>query len=292
MASIERFGATSWLAGIPPEAQARAGHALECGGVLFFRDLGFDLEGAEQALLSDHLADGTRKNITFDPVAQECHGTDLPQDRRQILERLMLRFSDCAVALVGNLIPAYRAHLERARVTFRPVEIDGRTYSPRKDDRLLHVDAFPSRPTSGRRILRLFTNINPDGQSRVWRVGEDFEDFATAFLPRLRRPRPLEPWLLDALGITKGRRSMYDHIMLQLHDRGKLDREYQRSAPYKEIAFPPNSTWICFTDQVLHAALSGRFALEQTFHLDVSHMIDTTRAPIRILERMTGMALA
>ena len=27
----------------------------------------------------------------------------------------------------------------------------------------------------GRRILRLFTNVNPEGEARVWQVGEAFE---------------------------------------------------------------------------------------------------------------------
>jgi hypothetical protein len=80
--------------------------------------------------------------------------------------------------------------------------------------------------------------------------------------------------------------------MLELHDRGKLDADYQKSAPQQRIEFPPQSTWMCFTDQVLHAALAGQFAFEQTFHLDVAHMVDAERAPIKVLERMTGRALA
>jgi hypothetical protein len=111
-------------------------------------------------------------------------------------------------------------------------------------------------------------------------------------MPRLRKPNAVEAWALSALGITKGRRSAYDHLMLQLHDRGKLDAAYQKSAPHQEIAFPPQSTWICFTDQVLHAALSGQHALEQTFHLDVADMVDADRSPLKILERITGTALA
>ena len=63
----------------------------------------------------------------------------------------------------------------------------------RADDRRLHVDAFPSRPNYGERILRVFTNVNPDGEPRVWRVGEPFEAVARRFLPRAKpysRGRP------------------------------------------------------------------------------------------------------
>ncbi len=274
MASIEKFELKDWSSAFSAATQVRAADALENGSVLFFPELGFSPNQAERAVFSAHLARGDRKNITLDPVTGSCHGSTLEDEQQATLEALMQRFSDAATNLVRNLIPAYGPHMERARATFRPVEIAGRSYSPKKDDRLLHVDAFPSRPTRGRRILRLFTNVNPEGHSRVWRVGESFEDFAATFLPKLRPPNPLQAWLLSKVGITKGKH-----------------HEYQQSAPYEEIAFPAQSTWICFTDQVLHAALSGQFALEQTFHLDVAHMIDKRRAPIKILERMVGMEL-
>jgi hypothetical protein len=44
----------------------------------------------------------------------------------------------------------------------------------------MHVDNFPSTPTRGKRILRVFTNVNPSGRARVWRMGEPFEQMATA----------------------------------------------------------------------------------------------------------------
>jgi hypothetical protein len=47
-----------------------------------------------------------------------------------------------------------------------------------------------------------------------------------------------------------------------------------------------------YTDQVLHAALKGEFALEQTFHFDVAQMGEPEQAPIKVLERLTGKALA
>lgn len=53
----------------------------------------------------------------------------------------------------------------------------------RKDDSRLHVDAFPSRPNYGERIIRIFTNINPHGEARSWRVGEDFTQLASRYLP-------------------------------------------------------------------------------------------------------------
>lgn len=190
------------------------------------------------------------------------------------------------------LAPGYAGRLERARTSFRPAEIEDRATSVRKNDRLLHVDAFPTRPTRGKRILRVFSNIAPDGAERLWRVGEPFAEFAKKFFPRAGRGSDHAAWFLERLGLTKGRRSAYDTIMLGLHDRMKEDRTYQAEAPATDVAFPPGTSWIVFTDQVLHAALAGRFALEQTFHLPVAAMADRARAPISVLERLAGRALA
>ena len=77
---------------------------------------------------------------------------------------------------------------------------------------------------------------------------------------------------MDRLGVTRGRRSLYDEMMLSLHDAAKRDADYQKSAPHTALEFPPGSSWLVYTDQVLHAALAGGFALEQTFHFDVAEM--------------------
>ena len=167
----------------------------------------------------------------------------------------------------------------------------GRAKSDRKDDRRLHVDAFPSRPTRGKRILRLFSNINPEGAPRIWRIGEPFENFVETMLPKVPRMLPGTALLLDSLGITKGRRSAYDHTMLRLHDLAKADEDYQRAKIAAEIDFPAGTTWITFTDQVLHAAIAGQYVLEQTFHLPVSAQRTPQRSPLKVLERRSGLSL-
>lgn len=97
---------------------------------------------------------------------------------------------------------------------------------------------------------------------------------------------------MQKLGITKGRRNVYDHIMLQLHDAGKLDAAYGAAAPRAEVTFRAGTTWLCFADQVLHAALAGHCALEHTFHLPVVATAEPARAPISTLERLAGRKLA
>ncbi|MEH4266374.1 Kdo hydroxylase family protein [Klebsiella aerogenes] len=146
-------------------------------------------------------------------------------------------------------------------------------------------------PGSGERILRIFTNINPAGEGRQWRVGEPFPQLARRFLSNLSPYSAPGSWLLDKLRITKTRRSHYDHLMLKLHDAMKADEEYQRKGPQLALTFPAGSSWICFSDQVPHAAMGGQFMLEQTFLLPVRSMKTPEHAPLRVLENLCGQTL-
>ncbi|HLK25942.1 MAG TPA: Kdo hydroxylase family protein [Caulobacteraceae bacterium] len=289
---LETLDVTDWSGPFPPELRERATAALESGRVVVLPRLEFRIDPCETGFLDPSVAGADRKNISLDPGASTCDATALAPGQAERLAALMRRFSDQAVALVEALVPAYAGRLERARTSFRPVEIAGRVYSPRHDDRRLHVDAFPTRPMRGKRILRVFSNVARDGAARDWRVGEPFEQFAQAFAPRIRQTMPGSAWVLAGLGLTRGRRSAYDEIMLALHDAAKLDETYQADAPKTPVAFPAGATWLCYTDQVLHAALSGHSALEQTFHLPVEAMVRPEQSPLRVLERITGRPLA
>ena len=204
----------------------------------------------------------------------------------------MGRFSDGAMRVVEALCPSYAARIQRGRASFRPAEIAGRASTWRKDDTRLHVDSFPATPSGGQRILRLFTNVNPEGRPRAWRVGDDFEAVARRFAPRLRMPLPGSGRLLALLRMTKSARTPYDALMLQLHDRMKADAEFQSRSPQDAIDFPAGTTWLAFTDQVSHAAMSGQYQLEQTFLLPVDAMNQPERSPLRVLERIKGRRLA
>ena len=96
---------------------------------------------------------------------------------------------------------------------------------------------------------------------------------------------------MNLLGLTKGPRSAYDHLMLGLHDAAKEDTAYQSDVAATPLEFPAGSSWMVYTDQVPHAALAGRWAFEQTFHLAPAAMADPAQAPLAVLERLTGRAL-
>lgn len=287
MDALHTSAAASWTGPFGESERRDAITALENGQVLFFPNLPFLLAGEETPLLTPDLFRGRAKNISLDPSGRLKHAAG----ENAALQAMMQRFANGAVALVSGLFPRYAAGLERARTSYRPVEIAGRRSSPIHDDTRLHVDAFPTRPMRGRRIMRLFSNIHPGDLPRVWNVGEPFPEMAAKILPKVKTPLPFANLVRAATFQTRGLRSRYDDLMMGLHDNAKLDMDYQRTAPKTEIAFPPGTTWLCYTDQVMHAALSGQFVLEQTFHLDVDAMAEPARAPVRVLEEMTGRAL-
>jgi len=268
---------------------------LESGDVLLQQPGFFRVGPAEQELFTPSVL-SSGKNVSFDPATGQVGGSALSGDLAAALRGMLARFSDEAHAFVARTCPEYGAHLVRGRTSFRPVEIAGRASSWRKDDTRLHIDAFPATPVQGRRILRVFANVNPHGRPRAWRIGDSFDEVGRHFAPRLKMPLPgagpVLSLVLSALRITKTPRSPYDALMLQLHDRMKEDTAYQQTAPQTACEFPAGSAWMVFTDAVSHAAMAGQYQLEQTFLLPVGAMLDEQQSPLRILEWLKGRKLA
>src|SRR5262245_7912986 len=229
-------------ADVPGSVQAE----LESGNIVFLPELPFNVDGRERLLFTPAIL-GNSKNTSYDPASGRLGGTTATGADRDILARFIKRFSDDAAALVARLLPLYGQKLTRGRASFRPAEIAGRVSSWRKDDTRLHVDSFPATPSGGRRIVRVFTNVNPDGRARAWRVGGAFEALAARFADRLSLPFPGSGVALALLRVTKTPRSRYDALMLQLHDLMKQDDEFQKTSPQSAFDFPPLSTWLAFT---------------------------------------------
>lgn len=292
MSPIITLDAARWEAPLASAAAAAATRDLEAGNVLFLPQLSFALSAEEQRFLSPQWLAGSAKNVSYDPrSATLAHSSAEGRDREQ-LAAMVARYASHARQLVLNLCPQYGQHLHDGLTSFRPVETRGRETSRKKDDTRLHVDAFASRPNQGLRILRVFSNINPRNEPRVWEIGEPFEAMAGKFAARVPPQVPGSAWVLEKLGITKGRRSAYDHVMLNLHDKAKLDDAYQQASARTHFEFPAQTTWLVFTDRVMHAALAGQFLLEQTFYLPVAAMQEERYAPLRILEQIYRRQLA
>lgn len=289
---LKTLSLSSWHDSIQGDSPSELTQDIEDGSVLFFPRLSFELSSEEQVILTPNDI-GKTKNISFNRLDGTMRGVSphISSERSYLIKSVLNRFVDSAFELINKIFPTYANNLQIGRTSFRPVEILGRVSSYRKDDTRLHVDAFPSNPNQGRRILRIFSNINPNNKPRVWRLGEPFEAVANQFLPRIRKRIPGYSRLLHLLKLTKSYRTAYDHVMLQLHDTMKGDEKYQHHAPQQTIDFPAQSTWIVQTDHVSHAAMSGQYMLEQTFYLPFESMLDPNKSPVKVLERLMGKVL-
>lgn len=292
MQKVKSIELTAFSGPLSSVKQAQAIDALESGQVLLFPDLPFELLANETPFLTANAVDPKRKNISYDWRTNQTKGDVYQGANHERLQAMMIRFAESTRALVLNVLPQYREKLDQARTSFRVVQAVARDeLSAKKDDRRLHVDAFPSSPMQGRRILRVFSNINPNGEPRVWRVGEPFESIAKRYLPFLKKRASLSRQLMKLTKLTRGYRTNYDELMLQLHDQMKSDSNYQEKGEQQVVELPANSTWMVFTDQVPHAVVSGQFCLEQTFHFEPETMADPARAPLLVLEDLMGCKL-
>ncbi len=279
-----------------PELRDRALGLLEGGDVVHLPDLRFGLRTEEEVFLDpttvvkrpSRARDTGRPTLLYDSTTRRLRGGNLKGVARGDIQVMMDRFAGWARDLVLALFPGYERALETEYTTFRPCA--------RSRVQGLHVDATIGRPTQGRAWLRVFTNINAGGHPRIWHVGEHFEPFARRFVPRMpavvRETIPGSGWLVEKLGFSHGRPNAYDLTMRRLRDLMKQDKEYQRTAPRTIFEFAPGSTWIAFTDLVLHGAREGQHSLDQSWLLPVSGMRDPERSSLRILERLTGRSLS
>lgn len=276
---------SSWHEQFSLAQQNSAIEALENGALIYLPNLSFELSNSEKSLLTPDSLKEKSKNISFSMSNDQVRGSQLKGEALHCLHMMIKRFSTQTTQFIHALMPHYQNHLTLGRTSFRPREILGRQTSVRQDDTRLHVDAFPATPNQGKRILRVFTNINPT-QARIWHLGEPFETVLKKFKTTFRRPLFGYRTLLLWAKITKSYRCLYDHYMLQLHDHMKLDAQYQNQIQKLEFQFPPGSSWIVMTDVVSHAALSGQHLLEQTLYLPAQAMQNPSLSPLHRLEKI------
>jgi len=284
------------IAAIQPEGARWYCDQLERGKVLFFHDVPFDLPQADRDFLLSQKQTGSRfhKNISYRPTRDILKGVSSDSSDRERLHGIMRHFSQQVVKFVSGLLAPYAGKLKMDFASFRPLEEKNRDLPLHKRNDLLHVDAFPTRPTRGARILRFFVNINPS-VGRVWNVGESFD----TFMPRLAKKQNLAPpfrspflrslaRVAAGIGLPVADRTRYDEYMLYLHDWLKESNDFQQNWPKEQLVFPPGCAWMVYTDGVPHAALSGQYALEQTFIVPREVFVTPEVAPIQVLEAITG----
>jgi len=275
---------------------------LEAGNILFFPQTPFAFpEDDLNFLLSRKQTDASvHKNIAYRPAEDRVTGLDKSAAGPEVdrLRAIVAGYSQRSTQFLSKLLPPYAGRWKLDYASYRPLEEQGRPARLRARNDLPHVDAFPTRPTNGDRILRLFTNINPS-QNRVWITSQTFDVIGPQFAKMIGLPGPprANAFTKALRGIAKAahlpgaNRSPYDEFMHRCHNAMKENGQFQESCPKQRWEFPPHSTWIVFTDSVSHAVLQGQYALEQTFIISRDAMVRPELSPLRILEKLAGHSL-
>ena len=238
------------------------------------------------------------KDVSFDPLAGKLgwqRGMHPSEARR--LADVLGDFSAAATAWLRANYPIYATGLVPDRATLRTEEEATRPLRLTARNDLLHIDTFPTRPTGGRRILRLYVNIHSI-DAHVWATSDRFPLLLARYTGRHRVPvRTRAEWMAAAPSVARlfagrGRaRSAYDAWMLRLHHFLKEDEAFQAQSTRKMWTFPPRSMWLLFSDAVAHGLLRGRFALDHSFFVDQDCLSRPADSPLTELERY-GRAVA
>lgn len=279
---------------------------LEKGNILFFPEIPFSFPQEEIQFLLAQRQSGSkaRKNIAYKPAIDKVtnHREATPEEAVE-MHSILRNYSNRVTDFLSTFLEPYATKWKLDYASFRPYQEKGRNLRLRARNDLLHVDSFPTRPMNGGRILRFFTNINPE-EARHWITSDSFKDLVQKFggpkgvaFPKgekntlkTRLARKMKEGL-KKLGFKVIMRSPYDRFMLGMHHHMKENAAFQENTHKDHWEFPPNSCWMVFTDQVSHAALSGQYALEQTFFIPRNALLHPEEAPVSILERLTGESM-
>ncbi len=271
---------------------------LERGEVIYYPVCPFPMpEGDDRLFLQQqHLASRAHKNISYNPATGRAAGF-LRQSPEQAarLRDLLAAFSKNATAWAGKMLPRYTSTWRLDQVSFRPEEEATRVLRQKARNDLIHVDAFPSRPTNGHRILRLFVNVNST-EPRIWVTSDPFAKLLTRFGHKVGLPASQSLGLLERLqqGVVrlfkpgKPKRSVYDSFMLRFHDFLKANDAFQEQGPKRFWTFPPGSAWLAMTDTASHAVLRGRYALEHSYFIAPEGLALPEESPPALLAKACG----
>jgi hypothetical protein len=268
---------------------------LERGEVIYYPTCPFPVpQGNDlQFLLQQRLGSRAHKNISFDPQRNSASGFRRHSpEQAERLRCLLAAFSQAVTAWTVGALPLYPRAWRLDRVSFRSEEEATRSLRLKARNDLLHVDAFPSRPTHGWRILRVFVNVNPT-EPRVWVTSEPFGQLLQRYGERAGLPGKQGPhWIRQLLRLFRPRqrpRSEYDEFMLRFHDYLKANEIFQERTMKRFWTFAPGSAWLAMTDTASHAVLRGRFALEHSYFIAPEALALPAESPAALLEKACGL---
>lgn len=249
--------------------------------------------GADLQFLLDQRVGGSARHIVYEPASAEIHHaacserTDLAR-----LADLMEEFRRQATGWLGGILGSYAPAWQLGTATLRPEEEATRRlrFSQRED--LLHIDPFPDGASRGRRLLRLFVNLNPT-EPRVWATSDGLVRLLERFGDELGTPfQEHSSWAWQVrqgvLGLLDARqrgRSAADEFLVRLEGFLKANDHFQERGPKRFWHFAPGSAWLAMTDGLSHAVLRGRHALEMSLFIDPVTLALPELAPTRIVEQ-------
>lgn len=286
-----------------PSCNPSTEERLEHGEVVCYPTCPFPLpEGDDRRfLLEQQLRRWADKNISLDPNSFQATARGMRHHSPAQIARLtdiLRRFSHDATQWLAQELPRYADSWQLDRVSFRPEEEATRRLRLTARNDLLHIDAFPTRPTCGFRILRLFVNVNPT-DPRIWVTSDPFPRLLERFGNEVGLPLPQEPtsmrtWARKLIRIFKLNarpRSLYDQFMLRFHNFLKAHDEFQERGPKRYWSFPPGALWLAFTDTTSHAVLRGRYALEHSYFVAPEALVMPEMSPPVVLARACGISV-
>jgi hypothetical protein len=274
-------------------ATTRLEERLERGDLLTFEPCPFALPTGDDLafLLQQRLRSSNYKNISYNPDQHTISGyASRSPEQADRLRELMRDFSQHLCAWLGKLLPRYAQGWQLDRASLRPEEEATRKLRLTARNDLLHFDAFPSRPTRGQRILRLYVNIHPT-DDRVWATSETFAKVLEKYRDKVGWPNQhginwthrlgqgirslFQPNVLD--------RTEYDEFMLRLHHFLKTNDDFQERAARRLWHFKPGTAWLLFSDTLSHAELRGQHALEHSFFVAHETLVLPQESPAMLL---------
>jgi hypothetical protein len=281
-----------------PEARSLEERLERCE-IVYYPVCPFPLpEGDDRQFLYRQRVGRGHKNISYDPHSARLLGarTSSAADEARLHE-LLANFSRTATAWLARTLPAYARAWRLDRASLRPEEEATRRLRLTARNDLLHIDNYPTRPSHGWRLLRLYVNLN-GSDPRVWVTSETFAQLLQRYSRYVGLPTRqglAQPWqwreqIRGLFRPGRPRRSLYDAFMLRFHDFLKLNDDFQERSPKRYWQFAPGSAWLLFGDSLSHAVLRGQHALEHSYFVSPQALRFPEESPLALLQRASGVS--
>jgi 3-deoxy-D-manno-oct-2-ulosonic acid (Kdo) hydroxylase len=272
---------------------------LERGELIYLPVCPFPLPDESDRVFLDaqQLGNGRHKNVSYSPDTGKVSGFARQSGaQKERLRQILASFSHTATAWLSAVLPRYRQGWRLDRVSFRPLEEATRALRLRARNDLLHIDAFPTRPSGGCRLLRVFVNVNQT-DPRIWVTSDAFPSLLERYGKQAGLPSVSHgsTWAGRFLGVFprllrpgKPPRTPYDAFMLRFHHFLKACDEFQERSVKRLWTFASGSAWLAMTDGLSHAVLRGRLALDHSYFIPPECQALPEESPAALLARACG----